>query len=507
MNSNLMNPKIYEIYKPLRNHLGKIGIENAYYVIWAYINFFQFDSYSFPLDIEVHESVINGRNIPNRGVLEWELSLLAREVTKNGQDSFAVASTDFREWRHFSNAVTKIKNFENESWPIYGNASTIYKELRRIAHRQFPWQTKPSKSLFIRYFKIYNNPRIKEIIAEILGLSVQNWYIIGSTIFGALLSNPKFNVDTKISVGDITKKEFDAFLSYTSTSLEELKNIIQRDVHYDDEFVYTFNPLEYYPLIKIGSYYYCPVVNFLVWRITSGIFFDLINNKKFGHPFGFAFQDYLEEVARKILNPKLTKIIPEAKYTVSGNEEDSVDLILSQPAAAIFVEAKAKRMKSKAKSELLSEEIINKELRILSQDIGQVYATIHDYLLGKYVHFPNNKKLKISPLLITLEDWFMMGDDSVTLMDMVKQELGKRNLPETYVNEMPYTVCSAEDFEILVQVLNTNSIEEIMSKWNPLNKQGHNFGNFLRTEFKGTYKSIEDYFPEDFDKIYKNLLN
>lgn len=506
MSQNLMNPKIYEIYKPLRNHLRRIGIENAYYVIWAYINFFQFNDFSFPVDIEVNADIKKERDIPNRSVLEWELSLLAREITKNGEDSFFTASVDLREWRHFANALNKIKEFENNSWPTYGDVVNIAEEFRRIAHRQFPWQNKPNSALFVRYFKIYNNHRIREIIKNILGLSVQSWYIIGTTMVGAIVSNPKFNINSDISIGGITKEGFDIFLSHTSNKLGELKNIIKEKVRYDDEFVYTLNPLEYYPLVEIGSYYYCPVINFLIWRMTSGIYFDLVNDKDFGGQFGFAFQDYLEEISKKIIDRKFTKIIPEAKYISSGNKEDSVDLILEQSDAAFFVEAKAKRMKSKSKSELLSENAIKSDLKILAQDIGQVYGTLDDYLKGRYTHFSFKKDFKIFPFLVTLEEWFIMGKDSENLLEMVKNEMFKRNLPEKYLVEFPYTVCSASDFEILIQILNTKPINDIMSKWISLSKQGHNFGNFLRTEYNGQYKTICDYFPEDFDKIYDKLL-
>ncbi len=47
-----INRDLYKAYKPLRNHLTLVAIENALYVIWAYVNNFQFGQ-KFPKDIVV----------------------------------------------------------------------------------------------------------------------------------------------------------------------------------------------------------------------------------------------------------------------------------------------------------------------------------------------------------------------------------------------------------------------------------------------------------------------
>lgn len=113
----------------------------------------------------------------------------------------------------------------------------------------------------------------------------------------------------------------------------------------DDEYLHTFNPLEYYSLVKIGEFYYCPVIIFLGWRITSGLYFDLINDNGSGHSFGLAFQDYIEEISHKVLSNK-TIVLAEQKYRIGKNKKDSVDVILSQSDSALFVDAKAKRLQS-----------------------------------------------------------------------------------------------------------------------------------------------------------------
>ena len=201
----IMDSRLYDLYKPLRNYLRLFGIETAFYVIWAFVNYFQFNQ-PLPQDIEVHESIIrNKKDSPkSRGVYQWELALLAREIIINGQENIGLATKTLQSWHCMADALNKLKEFENHAWPIYGNQGNVLKELRRIAHRQFPWQSRPNSSFFLRYFKIYSNPRIKNIIENKIGLAVQQWYTIGMAFMGATLSDPKSSVDPDISIPTIS---------------------------------------------------------------------------------------------------------------------------------------------------------------------------------------------------------------------------------------------------------------------------------------------------------------
>ncbi|MDP2692933.1 MAG: hypothetical protein Q8O88_04810 [bacterium] len=503
----MMNNELYNLYKPLRNHLRPVAIENAFYVIWAYINFFQFDK-SIPNDIQFPRELIENKDKPNRAISEWELALLAREVISNGTDSISFATKNFNNWDYFATAINKIKAFENNAWPIFGDKSNVLDELGRIAKRQFPWQIKTSSVLFLRHFKIFSNPRIAKMIEEKIGLTIQQWYVIGTALLGSVLGHPKVNIDPNIQISSITKKHFDHFLSYISTDLNNLKEIINRDVKYDDQFVYCFNPLEYYPLVKIGNYYYCPISIFLAWRITSGIYFDLDKSGRFGDEFGHAFQDYLMEISNKVISDSgRINVLPESKYQPpGGTDKDSVDIILKDGNSAIFLESKTKRLSVRSRSELLSRDSINKDIGVLAQAVVQIYSTILDYEKGLYPHMPYNQNLKIYPIVVTLEDWFIFGKDAEDLQSQVTQLMTARNIPPVYLEKMPYVIAWTLDYETLIQLINQYSIGDIMSAWFMPDKVHHNFGQFLATSYHGQYKYIDDYFPGDFEKIYPDLL-
>ena len=501
-----MNISVYRLYKPLKNHLNKISIKNGLYVIWAYINFLQFNG-KFPRDIEVSIDFLkNKENIPLRGIFEWELALLAREVILNGQENPIFAKKDFNKWTYFSSAINKLKSFENGTWSIFGATENITKEISRVAKRQFPWQKKVSLALFFRYYKIFNNSRISPIVEKHLGLSVKNWYTIGIATLGASLTNCKFNIDPNIQIAGLTINDFDKFFSYTSTTTDNLKCIIERDVNYDEEFIYSFNPLEFYPFVKIENYYYCPVNTFIAWRITSGIYYDMDKNDgEFGRNFGLAFQDYLFEISKEILDSEKYVVLTEMPYSFGTIKKDSVDMIISDDKSAFFVEAKTKRLSTKSKSEFITNEAINKDLKILADSIVQVYLTINDYKNELYHHFNYDPNKKIFPLIVTLEERYLFGPELDNLDGKVREALKKKGLPEHYITDMPYSVLSSIGFECLIQRLNNSSIKGLMSNWFQSDKKGYNFTNFLVSQ--GNYKNINDFFPEIFESIVPEILS
>jgi len=497
-------PEIYKLYKPLRNTLRSFATPNVFYVIWAYVNHLQFGN-KFPKDIQVSLDFLNAESHPQRNLYEWELSILAREVILHGTDTIDPSTKSIQSWNNLQNAINKLKEFENNVWPVVGGEHNILVELRRLSHRQFPWQNPPNTSFFLRNYKIYSNERVTNIIESKIQMSIRVWYVVGCAILGAYFNNPKINIDPSIQIEGITSDDFNNFLKYVSADIPKIREIIKRDVKYDDQFVYYFNPLEFYPLVKIDKYYYCPITTFLAWRITSGIYFDLIKDKNFGSQFGFAFQDYLLEVATKVISRSGVTILGEEKYKVK-TEEDSVDIIIADEDYAFFIESKAKRLKASSKSELLNDDSIKQDIGILADAVVQVYKTYNDYKAGLYPQLPYQERLKIYPLIITLEEWYLIGEDLNILRREVASKMEEEGLSLDYIDNLPYILCSCERFESLVQVLNKFSIKEVVSNWFVREKNGHDFGNDLIVSYKEYIKPITDYFPGDFENIFPESI-
>ena len=146
---------VFELYKPFRNKVSLLSIEDTFFVIWAYSQKLQINDFEIPKEIEVHKTFLE-HQIPQSILAEWELEILTKEVILNG-GAVATKGHTFRSWNTLADIVNQLKTLENEIYRLYGSRDNILMELIRISHRQFVWQgNRPNQVAIIRYYKIFN---------------------------------------------------------------------------------------------------------------------------------------------------------------------------------------------------------------------------------------------------------------------------------------------------------------------------------------------------------------
>src|SRR5438552_18673621 len=106
---------VFREYKPIRNKIALLAIEDALSVIWAYAQYLQVDDFHFPRAIEVLDRFL-ALDVPRQWISEWELELLAKEVILNS-GTVSSKGLSLRSWRTLSEYVNMLKDFENR---IYG---------------------------------------------------------------------------------------------------------------------------------------------------------------------------------------------------------------------------------------------------------------------------------------------------------------------------------------------------------------------------------------------------
>ncbi|HSL04691.1 MAG TPA: hypothetical protein VK901_14280 [Nitrospiraceae bacterium] len=195
----------------------------------------------------------------------------------------------------------------------------------------------------------------------------------------------------------------------------------------NDRFAYAYHSLRAYPLIKMRyqgrDCLVCPIPTLLFWRFTNGVYYEIFNQPGFENAFGEAFQWYVGQVIGRGTTRERTRLYPECEYRVGKESKRTVDWIVDQEGAALFVEAKAKRMRFEAKVEIVQEDVLPVELDKLAAMIVQVYKSIGDYRDGKYPNYAFDPQRKIYPMVVTLEDWFLMGPK---LVNEVKDDVSRR---------------------------------------------------------------------------------
>ena len=138
--------------------------------------------------------------------------------------------------------------------------------------------------------------------------------------------------------------------------------------------------------------------------------------------------------------------------------------------------------------------------------VVQVYKTIRDYKNGKYPSYKYKKTKPIYPLVVTLEDWHLFGENKL-LKKKIEEKLQTEKIPLDWLSKMPFTICSAQEFEEMIQIVETRGIKNVIGKkLKDPEKSKWAMTNFLSSEYPEDVRRTKSLFLSDFDSIFPEEL-
>ena len=223
----------------------------------------------------------------------------------------------------------------------------------------------------------------------------------------------------------------------------------------------------------------CPIPGLLYRRLTEGLYYELYRTHGFDNAYGTAFQDYVGKAMHNA-NPTLT-IQPEFGYGGRRAAEKTSDWIVYDKETTLLVECKTKRLTMEAKSILFDDTAMNEQITIMSKAFVQIYKTLFDCQNGLYTLTGHNSSKTILPLVVTLEEWYLYGGRLIKLLDQkIKAKLITLNIPESIIDEHPYTFCSVDSLIYLIQTSSKNGIKTmLLHKWNDMGTREWTLDTFL----------------------------
>ena len=344
------------------------------------------------------------------------------------------------------------------------------------------------------------------LIKNTIGLTTKELYFIGVALTGSFITHFALHYPPKIEIPGLTQEAMDKFLKHFSSDLPTLKEKLISEQNINENYFYAFSSLRGYPIIKMdfeGRFCLtCPIPTLLFWRITSGLYYEVVDQKGFDNAFGASFQKYIGDCITASNTNENIKSFPEEKIREGKNEKDTVDWIIDDGESAIFIECKAKRMTMPSKTELVISDALKKDLEKMATFIVQVYKTIRDYKDGKYPSYSYDKKKEVYPLVVTLEDWHLFGDNDL-LKANIEEKLKAENIPLDWLDSMPYTICSAQEFEEMIQIIQVKGIGGVVGKKSgDPEKATWAMASFLSSEYPDEHKNTKALFLKDFDSIF-----
>jgi hypothetical protein len=231
---------------------------------------------------------------------------------------------------YFSQTINKVKSLEYGISGFYVAPNNVLREMYRIAHRQFPWQSEhPSLRVLARYRAIYGHPRLADIASEVVGLTVDEIYTIGVALFGVYLECFSLPYPPAIELPGVSRRGLDAFLKHFSCNHQEMRKKLMAESVLNEQYSYTYHSLRAYPLLRMGhkddETILCPLPTVLFWRMTDGVYYEIYDHKNFAVSYGNAFQTYVGSIIAKAQHDKRFTVYAEEEYTVGKNKKRTID--------------------------------------------------------------------------------------------------------------------------------------------------------------------------------------
>lgn len=467
------NQEVYVSWKPLRNHLSKLGIRDSLEAIWWYSWYTPFDAaYNNPRPLpymSYDSRVLRNSKYP---LLTWELEMLAEEVILSGKDFVLSPDKSLKNGRQFNMAMRKLKSVNQvASKLILSGIENALDMFFPLTHQQFKYQGHSHDDVAMtRYYHIWSDNDVAEIIQKRLGMDVKELFTANFLIFSCYMNSPaidRIDVDSR-SFG-ISGKKAQMVIDMIAKSWLDIREEIAGTHRLDETYEYQYNPLVAHPLINFGKkgspYLVCPIPLDLQLRLLNGLYYDLCDENRFsdgydfGNALGNSFQRYVGEVLVATLDS--STIYPEEKEL-----KKKCDWIVDQDKSFLLVECKIKRPSIKSYTNVLNLEPLDEQLNILADAVVQAYEAYVNYKHGNYKtpHYPCDEKKKASICVVTMEDWYIIGNTRLKLEEAVKEKLKRRNLSDDLLSDTPFIVMSIGDFEEFSYYLKKYDSYELISK-------------------------------------------
>lgn len=463
-----MKPEVilYNAYKPFANFIKKFDIYESLYVVWAYAQNLQYDM-PIPNDISFPR-FMNGKHVVWKrayNASEWELEYLTKEIILNCEEKRR-CNDSLKVLKNFRKCIGFIRNINEVSGNFLTQENTL-KELYRMTHRQFIWQHGVNGMSFIRYYKIYSNEQLNEIIKSVFNMDVKTLMKIGMLLYLHYIKSYFIQFPIKNDkLKSISERDLNYIAATYTSSILELKTFYKANQRIDMDIFYYENLLKIKPLIKVDNTLISPLPTLMYWQITQGLFYFMIDKKNlnFDNAYGQSFQNYVGELIEEINVNKKFKVYCEMEYEIKkGNQNRTSDWIIESIDSIILVECKTKRIKLKSKIGLYDEESLKSDIEAISDSIVQIYKQVLNYKNNLYPEIPYRDSKKIYPIIVSLENWYLFNFE---LFERITKEAKKKlinvNLDSKVIDEYPFTVFSIDEFEVEFQKMEYFGIEKYM---------------------------------------------
>lgn len=399
-------------------------------------------------------------------VFGWELESLTNEILC-WPEKPGCRRGNIREWqltRRLVNALRKLENYEYATNP----KARIFREIDRIGYRQFRWQPKNWQGAkFVRWWSIIMHSNLADIFADKVGTSVQKFITLGCAWNLILNENPFSEMVGVTDLPAFTDEDVAAFLRNCSIPLDQAIVEARDAKRQSSSVAYVRGVLRQRPLIEVRrrgrSLFIRPMENLLNWRLSSGLYYDVIGTRDSARLIGEAFEKYVQDIFREKF-PKFS-IEGEFAYGSKKRPKKSPDVLVTQDRKImILCECKSAKMSfnaqyqigSEREKERVVEEIAKGVVQLCTFELDSSPSIRQDGL----VLDPN-----FIPLVVTLDDFVFFGEEGRKQVFVKAREMAKqKGIESKRLDDEEVLLCTVGELEFVATCFDQSNMVSLMTK-------------------------------------------
>jgi hypothetical protein len=389
----------------------------------------------------------------------WEVETLLTEIlywpTKEGDRRGNPTAWSFIST--LTNALRKLENFE------YGASGVdVIREVHRILYRQIIWQQKQiGGAPFVRWWSIISEPALAKIFEDSTGIELRKFIIIGSmwnVIFNRSFLSPRM---TPGQIQELSIYDIDAFIAATSISLAAAQAEAKVSRSSSDATAYRKGILRRSPILVIQRkdrrLFVRPIETLLKWRISSGLYYDVIATEGARNIIGTQFEIYMRDLLKAKFGD--LNVRPEFPYGTKKRPKKSPDnLLVDGDEIKWIIECKTAKIPYGVQTSAVKTADHDRVADDLAKGVAQVCAFEEDVAAGI-----ENVSLRLAPdmvpIVVTLDDWLFFGPIFRDEIFNRAANIARFNGRSTKrIEARQVVLCSAAELEIILSEYDVASV-------------------------------------------------
>ena len=211
----------------------------------------------------------------------WELEALITELMA-APELTGPRTLNAKNWMAIAALVNALRSVGNAEAGLH-DPSLIWRSMSRTLLRQIPWQVhRWNETDAVRWWFIFQSELLQTIFCERVGVSLRKFIRMGMAWNQTLNEAPFRSYPTADRDFGVTPAEIASFVSAICGTVAEISSASREIVREFPEIDFRRGALRQKPVIVIDNTYIRPIEQLLSWRITSGLYYDVIGDFLFG---------------------------------------------------------------------------------------------------------------------------------------------------------------------------------------------------------------------------------